>query len=605
MNQIKYSIIIPTFNKLEQFLKPCVESLLKYTDFSDKELIIVSNGCQDGTYEWLQQQDYPFLKFYRDESALGYAKAVNRGFELSEGEYVILLNNDTLIQESPVDNWIKLLQEPFDKISSCGASGPIMNYQDRLKFYFLVFCCVMIKRTVYDEIGWLNEIDYNIGAGEDIEFCYKLIEKGYTLQLAPHNTPNYINAYNIQSNSFPLTHFAEGTVHDESLVQNWNETFSKNMEKFSDKFLNYKNQEVMIEVCTKNRYNTTLPITLQSLLSQTIKPKAILILDSSDNKIRVDEIPTIKYILDRYSESGIYWEVIFGDPNGGQHRLHQIAQEKAKQIGVPLVWRVDDDTVCEPNCLEELLSYMGPEVGAVGGSVITPPNETLTYNNILSQTATSINDILKKPNSQWFRYKGPAIEVDHLYCSFLYRVGINDYDLNLSPVAHREETLFSYGIKRNGKKVILNPKAITWHYRNPEGGIRTNDKQEFFKSDDIYFFNKLRNDYGIELMGDRKVFFVSNGVGDHFVFKRLIPELKQKFGSFIISCVFPEVFEGIDSDISVVSLQEGMVLNGKGNINYNEIPYNPYAYADLDDYNGVPVKNIEWYYRKVTGLINE
>lgn len=601
--QIKYSIIIPTYNKLEKYLKPCIDSVIKNTDWSNKELIVVSNGCTDGTYEWLQQLDLPYLKFYRDENPLGYAKAINRGYELSEGEYLILLNNDTLIQDSPLDHWVTLLQQPFDKFANCGLSGPVQNYQDKLKFFFIVFCCVMIKRNVFDEVGWMNEIDYPIGSGEDVEFSYKALKKGYTSQLAPYNSPIYKDSYNIFSSVFPLIHYAEGTVHDPELVPNWEETFWTNMTKVSNKFLEYPKQQVLAEVCTKDRYTSTLPITLQSILNQTIKPKALIILDNSTNRVNMTEIPTIKYLLDRFMAENIQWYIVWGDQLNGQHLLHEIGQNKAKELNIPLVWRVDDDTFCEPNVLEELLSYMGPEVGAVAGSVLTPPAETVSYNKIKTQTATTINDIIKKGNAQWVRYVGPAVELQHFYCSFLYRVGISNYDLNLSPVAHREETLFSYSIFRKGYKLILNPNAITWHYRNPEGGIRSNDNQSMYQQDDVHFFNRLQNEWGINLINNKKTFFVSNGIGDHFVFKGLIPELKAKYGAFNIACVFPDVFYDIDSDISIVSLQEGLILNSQGSIDYNSKEYNPYALASDDDYNGIPVKNIDYYFRKITGLL--
>ena len=50
---MKYSIVIPTYNHCDDALKPCVESLLKYTDMHNKELVIVANGCTDNTIEYL------------------------------------------------------------------------------------------------------------------------------------------------------------------------------------------------------------------------------------------------------------------------------------------------------------------------------------------------------------------------------------------------------------------------------------------------------------------------------------------------------------------------------------------------------------------------
>jgi len=51
---MKYSIVIPTYNHCEDLLKPCLESIFKYTDMTDVELVISANGCKDGTSDYLK-----------------------------------------------------------------------------------------------------------------------------------------------------------------------------------------------------------------------------------------------------------------------------------------------------------------------------------------------------------------------------------------------------------------------------------------------------------------------------------------------------------------------------------------------------------------------
>ena len=46
---MRYSIVIPTYNHCEDLLKPCLESIFKYTDMTDVELVISANGCTDNT----------------------------------------------------------------------------------------------------------------------------------------------------------------------------------------------------------------------------------------------------------------------------------------------------------------------------------------------------------------------------------------------------------------------------------------------------------------------------------------------------------------------------------------------------------------------------
>ena len=58
---MKISIIIPTFNHLEDCLKPCCESIIRNTTLSDDvEVVIVANGCTDGTKEYVQSLDKRF-----------------------------------------------------------------------------------------------------------------------------------------------------------------------------------------------------------------------------------------------------------------------------------------------------------------------------------------------------------------------------------------------------------------------------------------------------------------------------------------------------------------------------------------------------------------
>ena len=77
-----------------------------------------------------------------------------------------------------------------------------------------------------------------------------------------------------------------------------------------------------------------------------------------------------------------------------------------------------------------------------------------------------MDNIEIEPNIQWGLIK-ELKQVEHLYCSFLYRAGIVDYNLGLSRVAHREETLFTYGIKQKGYRVLAVPDAVCWHYKSP------------------------------------------------------------------------------------------------------------------------------------------
>jgi len=279
-------------------------------------------------------------------------------------------------------------------------------------------------------------------------------------------------------------------------------------------------KEILCSISTRGRYDTTLSLAIQAVINQTKKIDKLIIFDDNDNPKDLREIQMYMYLLQTMDAKGIEWEVLFGQKKG-QHYNHQIANT----MGYEWVWRVDDDCVPEHNTLENLWKHVGPDVGAVGGSILTPPFAPV------ENSTGKIENLNSEPNIQWDFIKQKQ-EVDHLHCSFIYRAGINDYNLSLSRVAHREETLFTYGLKQKGYKLFVVPNAITWHYRNQQGGIRT-ETEELFHHDE-YVFRK-----NLEIM-DKTIVVLDSGLGDHLVFKKVLPDIKNPE---IFSC-WPEIIPG-------------------------------------------------------------
>ena len=277
---------------------------------------------------------------------------------------------------------------------------------------------------------------------------------------------------------------------------------------------------ILCNICTRGRYDTTLPLAIQAAVNQTKKIDKLIIYDDNDEPKDLRENQIYKHLFESLNYKGIEWEWVYA-LRKGQHYSHQMANES----GYEFVWRVDDDCRPEQNVLENLLSHMTPTVGAVGGSILTPP-----YAPVTGATGR-IEDIYTEPNLQWDMIK-EVKSVDHLHCSFLYRAGIHDYNLNLSRVAHREETLFTYGLKQLGYDVLVVPDAVTWHMKYNNGGIRS-DNRELFEHDERIFQNTI----GFK---DQTVVVLDNGIGDHIVFKHVLPLLKNPV---VFSC-YPEVIPG-------------------------------------------------------------
>jgi len=165
-------------------------------------------------------------------------------------------------------------------------------------------------------------------------------------------------------------------------------------------------------------------------------------------------------------------------------------------------------------------------VGAVGGSIITPPDHRVV------DSSGKIEAIGIEPNCQWGMIS-KVKQVDHLHCSFLYRAGVYDYNLALSPVAHREETLFTWGLKQMGYDVLVVPDAVTYHLKNPQGGIRTHDDPAPYDHDQKIFDNFIK-------YKNHTIVILDCGMGDHIVFKHVLPKIKNPL---VFSC-YPDIIPG-------------------------------------------------------------
>ena len=279
--------------------------------------------------------------------------------------------------------------------------------------------------------------------------------------------------------------------------------------------------QILCSVATRGRYTTTLPMVLMAIANQTKSPDKLVIFDDNDNPEDMRENPIYQHIFQILDYKKIAWEWVFAEKKG-QHHIHQ----KANEMGFDWVWRVDDDAIPEPNVLEQLCSYIDTTVGAVGGSILTLPHIFDT-----SLSTGKIEDIDKEPNIQWGNIY-VTNEVEHLHCSFLYRAGIHDYNLGLSRVAHREETLFTNGIYQNGYKVLAIPNAITWHLK-AKGGIRSETKQELYAHDEAIF----RNIVGLS---NSTIVVLNSGFGDHIVFSHVLPEISNP----VVFTCYPEIVQG-------------------------------------------------------------
>jgi GT2 family glycosyltransferase/predicted Zn-dependent protease len=205
------SIIIPCCNQLD-FTKLCLESVLANTR-APYELIIVDNASTDGTREYLEEfQLRPGPKrtvVIHNEENRGFPASCNQGLAVAQGDYLVLLNNDTVVTEGWLDG---LIAWSLNDWPSVGLVGAMSNYApppqllapgyadlaglpafaakrarqfaakamtlDRLTGF-----CLLVRRDVLKKIGGFDE-SFGNGFFDDDDLCIRAREAGFRLFLA-------------------------------------------------------------------------------------------------------------------------------------------------------------------------------------------------------------------------------------------------------------------------------------------------------------------------------------------------------------------------------------------------------------------------------------
>ncbi|MBQ8665931.1 MAG: glycosyltransferase family 2 protein [Lachnospiraceae bacterium] len=205
------SILIPNKDHTED-LRRCIESITDRTSYDSYDIIVIENNSVTDEikdyYETLKM--HPRIKVVSYEGEFNYSAVNNFGASFAEGEYIILLNNDT---EVITRNWIEelLMYAQRDDVGAVGCmlyypdytiqhAGIVLGmgahrtaghshykmakenlgYMGRLCYAQNVSAvtgaCLMVKKKLFDEVGGLSE-DLAV-ALNDVDFCLKLRKKG-------------------------------------------------------------------------------------------------------------------------------------------------------------------------------------------------------------------------------------------------------------------------------------------------------------------------------------------------------------------------------------------------------------------------------------------
>ena len=210
------SVIIPVFNQLA-YTRKCLEALflttLKWTDRI--EIIVVDNGSEDGTGEYLKTLE-PRIHVLSHQENIGFAKGCNSGAQVAQGRYLVFLNNDT----EPCSGWLEALLSVFESYRNIGIVGSKLLFPDGTiqhagvaivrdpysatelspchvsyqqpdspehnhirEYQAVTAACCMMERSLFAQISGFDEGYWN--GFEDVDLCFKALQAGYKVIYQP------------------------------------------------------------------------------------------------------------------------------------------------------------------------------------------------------------------------------------------------------------------------------------------------------------------------------------------------------------------------------------------------------------------------------------
>ena len=198
-NYPKFSIITPSYNQ-GQFIERAILSVLDQ-DYPDFEHIVVDNCSDDNTLEILKS--YPHLRWI-SEPDNGQSEAINKGFQMAEGEILAWLNAD----ESYYKNTFNIIREHYIQNESVDVfygdvdfvdgEGKLIRHKREIDFdenILLYYGCYIpsaatfFRRRIIEEGQYLNE-SYHYTM--DFEYYVRLSKKGYTFKHIPKTLANFM-----------------------------------------------------------------------------------------------------------------------------------------------------------------------------------------------------------------------------------------------------------------------------------------------------------------------------------------------------------------------------------------------------------------------------
>lgn len=535
------SIVIPAYNASKYTLE-CLESIYSVKNSIKFEVILIDNFSSDNT-EALMTEEIKIrenLSFIRLEENRGFAGGVNAGLVLAKGKYVVILNNDTHV----TDFWLDRLVLLAEKRPELGIISPVTNFvgegpqldnetvhlniskindyastiQSRDFVYEprrLVFFCVLLRKSLIDQIGLLDE-KYGIGNYEDDDYCLRALLSGYQLAVARSSFVYHHGSITFQKNRISHSiHMEENFNHFYGKVRN----LSTNI-----RFPNIINLQAPISLVVRTVNRPALfTRALTSLSNQTCKNFEVIVVNDGgedvDSIIRsFDKHFPIRYIYNR-------------EPHGRAEAINDGLRETlTKWVGF-----LDDDDILYPW-----------HVAVFTKAIDINPEESFFYSNYNRTFFNGISDeapFLTKPVEPWkFNKKELLVNNRMPIHTWLLRKAFFSQTAMFDPTIEMLED-YEVLIRLSGLTDFCHINEVTCEYRfylDGQNSMLFQREKVYQALKDIYGKNKT-DDGEISKMRDVELSIIRKEVEKISGLRELMnenPERKEEIYSKILATVF-------------------------------------------------------------------
>ena len=201
MSALKVSIIIVNYNGKE-LLQKCLDSLLK-VNYDNFEIILVDNNSTDGTVEFVTK-NYPSLIIIKLDSNKGFAEPNNIAAKISNGKYLLFLNNDTVVTPNFISEMVKVM-ETDKKIAVCQSlllkpDGSVDSSGDFIDHLGVVYnsktkideirevssargASMLVRSDIFEKLDGFDQKFFI--TFEDVDLCWRSWILGYRVLIIP------------------------------------------------------------------------------------------------------------------------------------------------------------------------------------------------------------------------------------------------------------------------------------------------------------------------------------------------------------------------------------------------------------------------------------